>query len=79
MICCFSPGTSVLGAIYNKKAFATAGVEPPTTWSELLTVCDKLKKKGIVPIALGAQTPWVTQLIDYALVPPRYFARPRRL
>ncbi|GAB2635635.1 ABC transporter substrate-binding protein [Kribbella swartbergensis] len=71
----FSPGTSVLGAIYNKKAFATAGVEPPTTWSELLTVCDKLKKKGIVPIALGAQTPWVTQLIDYALVPGTVYSK----
>ena len=71
----FSPGTSVLGAIYNKKAFATAGVEIPATWSELLSVCDKLKKKGIVPIALGAQTPWVTQLIDYALVPGTVYAK----
>jgi raffinose/stachyose/melibiose transport system substrate-binding protein len=71
----FSPGTSVLGAIYNKKAFATAGVDVPTTWSELLTVCEKLKSKGIVPIALGAQTPWVTQLIDYALVPGTVYAK----
>jgi len=71
----FSPGTSMLGAIYNKKAFATAGVEPPKTWSELLAVCDKLKKKGIVPIALGAQTPWVTQLINYALVPGTVYAK----
>jgi ABC-type glycerol-3-phosphate transport system substrate-binding protein len=71
----YSPGSSMLGAIYNKKAFATAGVEPPTTWSELLSVCDKLKKKGIVPIALGAQTPWITQLIDYALVPGTVYAK----
>ncbi|WP_433163190.1 ABC transporter substrate-binding protein [Kribbella sp. CA-247076] len=71
----FSPGTSVLGAIYNKKAFAATGVEPPATWTELLTVCDKLKKKGIVPIALGAQTPWVTQLINYALVPATVYAK----
>ncbi|WP_433011568.1 ABC transporter substrate-binding protein [Kribbella sp. CA-294648] len=71
----FSPGTSVLGAIYNKKAFAKAGVEIPTTWSELLTVCETLKKKGIVPLALGAQTPWVTQLINYALVPGTVYAK----
>ena len=71
----FSPGTSVLGAIYNKKAFATAGVQPPTTWSELLTVCEALKKKGIVPLALGAQTPWVTQLINYALVPGTVYSK----
>jgi raffinose/stachyose/melibiose transport system substrate-binding protein len=71
----FSPGSSMLGAIYNKKAFATAGVEPPTTWSELLSVCEKLKAKGIVPIALGAQTPWITQLIPYALVPGTVYAK----
>jgi raffinose/stachyose/melibiose transport system substrate-binding protein len=71
----FSPGSSMLGAIYNKKAFAAAGVEPPTTWSELLSVCDKLKKKGIVPIAVGAQTPWITQLINYALVPATVYAK----
>lgn len=71
----FSPGTSVIGAIYNKKAFASAGVEIPTTWAELLTVCEALKKKGIVPLALGAQTPWVTQLIDYALVPGTVYAK----
>ena len=71
----FSPGTSVLGAIYNKKAFAKAGVEVPTTWSELLSVCEALKKQGIVPLALGAQTPWVTQLINYALVPGTVYAK----
>jgi ABC-type glycerol-3-phosphate transport system substrate-binding protein len=71
----FSPGTSVLGAIYNKKAFATAGVDVPTTWSELLAVCEALKKKGIVPLALGAQTPWVTQLINYALVPGTVYSK----
>jgi raffinose/stachyose/melibiose transport system substrate-binding protein len=40
-----------------------------------LSVCAKLKQKGIVPIALGAQTPWVTQLIDYALVPGTVYAK----
>ncbi|MFC4015336.1 extracellular solute-binding protein [Nonomuraea purpurea] len=72
----YSAGSSVIGAIYNKKAFEQAGVEaPPTTWSEFLAVCDKLKKAGIVPIALGAQTPWVTQLITYALVPSIVYAK----
>ncbi|MFJ7998236.1 extracellular solute-binding protein [Streptomyces sp. NPDC096310] len=70
----YSAGSSVIGAVYNKKTFATAGVRPPTTWSELLDVCATLKAKGIVPIALGAQTPWVTQLITYALVPNAVYA-----
>ncbi|MFB4314197.1 ABC transporter substrate-binding protein [Actinomadura sp. 21ATH] len=71
----YSPGSSVIGAIYNKKVFQEAGVEPPKTWSEFLQVCDKIKKKGKVPIALGAQTPWITQLITYALVPSTVYAK----
>ena len=71
----YSAGSSAIGAIYNKKAFAKAGVQPPKTWAELLDVCAKLKAKGIVPIALGAQTAWVTQMITYALVPNAVYAK----
>ncbi|MEW1720440.1 extracellular solute-binding protein [Streptomyces sp. NPDC093109] len=74
----YSAGSSVIGAIHNKKAFARAGVAPPATWPELLDVCAKLKARGIVPIALGAQTPWVTQLITYALVPNAVYAKTPR-
>ncbi|MDP9847446.1 extracellular solute-binding protein [Streptosporangium lutulentum] len=72
----YSAGSSVIGAIYNKKVFQEAGIDtPPTTWTEFLGVCEKLKKAGKVPIALGAQTPWVTQLINYALVPSTVYAK----
>jgi raffinose/stachyose/melibiose transport system substrate-binding protein len=71
----YSAGSSVIGAIYNKKVFAQVGVKPPTTWSELLDVCDKIKKAGKTPIALGAQTQWITQLITYALVPSTVYAK----
>jgi raffinose/stachyose/melibiose transport system substrate-binding protein len=72
----YSAGSSVIGAIYNKKVFEEAGVTaPPTTWSEFLDVCEKIKKTGKPPIALGAQTPWVTQLITYALVPSTVYAK----
>ncbi|GLZ07909.1 ABC transporter substrate-binding protein [Actinomadura sp. NBRC 104412] len=71
----YSAGSSVIGAIYNKKVFQEAEVEPPKTWSEFLEVCDKIKKKGKTPIALGAQTPWITQLITYALVPSTVYAK----
>ncbi|MFD0855639.1 extracellular solute-binding protein, partial [Actinomadura adrarensis] len=71
----YAAGSSVIGAVYNKKVFAEAEVEPPTTWSEFLDVCEKIKAKGKVPIALGAQTPWVTQLITYALVPSTVYAK----
>jgi raffinose/stachyose/melibiose transport system substrate-binding protein len=68
----------VIGAIYNKTAFRRAGVTIPRTWSQLLSDCQTFKSRGIVPIALGAQTPWVTQLIDYALVPSTVYARDAR-
>ncbi|GAA4715580.1 ABC transporter substrate-binding protein [Phytohabitans rumicis] len=64
----FSSGLTVIGAIYNKSVFSAAGVQIPKTWPELLTACETFKKAGKVPIALGAQTQWVTQLITYALV-----------
>ncbi|MEV4218717.1 extracellular solute-binding protein [Nonomuraea sp. NPDC049725] len=71
-----SAGSTVIGAIYNKKVFEKAGIDaPPTTWSEFLAACGKLKKAGLAPIALGAQTPWVTQLITYALVPSTVYAK----
>lgn len=74
----YSAGSCLIGAIYNKKVFARTGVEPPTTWKELLAVCTKLRARGVVPIALGAQTPWVTQLISYALVPNAVYAKNAR-
>ncbi|MGW1465013.1 ABC transporter substrate-binding protein [Streptomyces sp. NPDC002308] len=74
----YSAGSCLIGAIYNKKVFARAGVEPPSTWKELLAVCTRLRARGVVPIALGAQTPWVTQLISYALVPNAVYAHNAR-
>jgi raffinose/stachyose/melibiose transport system substrate-binding protein len=72
----YSAGASVIGAIYNKKVFTDAGVTTlPTTWPEFLDVCEKIKQSGKVPIALGAQTQWITQLITYALVPSTVYAK----
>ena len=41
----------------NAKIFADNGLTPPTTWDEFFAVGDKLKEKGIVPLALGGE-PW---------------------
>lgn len=43
---------------YNKKLFKQAGVEVPKTFDELLTAVQKLKTKGILPIALAGQSQW---------------------
>lgn len=43
---------------YNKKLFDANGWTVPTTWDEFLALCDKIKAKGIVPIALGNKDRW---------------------
>lgn len=39
------------GVIYNKRLFKEAGCEVPETLDEFLAVCQKLKDKGIEPLA----------------------------
>ena len=72
----YSSGVTPIGAIYNKKVFAEAGIkEPPKTWDELLATCEKIKAAGKTCIALGNQTPWITQLIPYAIAPSTAFTQ----
>jgi raffinose/stachyose/melibiose transport system substrate-binding protein len=37
------------GIIYNREIFAEQGLEPPTTWDELIEVCEQLQAAGITP------------------------------
>jgi len=43
---------------YNEAILADAGVEPPTTWGDLLTACDTLSGKDIIPITSGNKDLW---------------------
>lgn len=43
---------------YNKKMFQQYGLKPPKTWSEMLTVCEKLKSHGVIPFAVGGKDSW---------------------
>jgi raffinose/stachyose/melibiose transport system substrate-binding protein len=61
-------GVNGIGAIYNQDALDNAGLEAPTTWTELLAFCQAAAAKGTPAFALGNQDNWVTQLILYALV-----------
>jgi raffinose/stachyose/melibiose transport system substrate-binding protein len=63
-----------IGAIYNKKTLSTIGAQIPTTWTELLALCATAKQRGKAAFALGNQTGWVTQLVDYALVATTVYA-----
>ena len=43
---------------YNTRIFEENGLEAPTTWDELMDVCEKLKAAGITPISFGNQETW---------------------
>ncbi len=53
--------TGVGGQIlfYNKQIFKDAGIESvPTTYDELLSICEKIKAEGVVPIVVGSKDRW---------------------
>lgn len=44
--------------LYNREIFAEQGVQPPTTWSEFLALCDTLTAAGVTPIYSTFRDPW---------------------
>ena len=47
-------GNNCLGLFYSKDLLDVAGVEVPTTWSELEDACAKLTTKGVYGLAISA-------------------------
>lgn len=47
-----------VASIYNKDVFDKVGVQPPTTFDELLENCTKLKAAGYIPMSLTGST-WI--------------------
>jgi len=46
---------------YKKSAFQQWGVEPPTTWEEFISLCERLKARGIHPLTNGiGSTAWMS-------------------
>lgn len=48
------------GIIYNADIFAEQGLEVPTTWDELIAVCDQLQDAGIQPIYATLADSWTS-------------------
>jgi len=48
---------------YNKEIFDEVGIEPPTTYDELIAACEKIKAAGYTPIACSAKDPWCISII----------------
>ncbi len=58
---------SYIACLYNQDMFDQYGLAIPKTWREFLTVCDRLSREGVTPVALGHKGVWAVQLIPYAL------------
>jgi alpha-glucoside transport system substrate-binding protein len=43
---------------YNTKVFEDAGVQPPTTWDELLTTAQTISDSGVPPYSIGVDVGW---------------------
>ena len=50
--------TNSSGIIYNKDIFEENGIEIPTTWTELLEVCETLQAAGVTPFELTFKDAW---------------------
>lgn len=48
----------VVSLYYNKEIFEEQNLEVPTTWDELLEVCEKLKAADILPFQVGGKDAW---------------------
>ncbi len=50
-----------IGLYYRQDLFQRAGLaRPPSTWSELLEACTRLRGLGLSPIAIGSRDLWPT-------------------
>lgn len=62
-----SQSVAAIPVIYNDAALKEVAASAPDTWTQILQLCDTARSAGKVAFALGNQTPWNTQLVNYAL------------
>ncbi len=48
------------GIIYNREIFAEHDLEPPTTWDELIEICETLEAAGVTPFYGTLADAWTT-------------------
>ena len=60
------------GILYNRDMFEEHGWEIPTTWDELMSLCDEIQSEGILPFYFGFRdtwtclAPWNAMAVDLA-------------
>ncbi|MGG4035255.1 extracellular solute-binding protein [Paenibacillus cisolokensis] len=55
-------GGNAEGIFYNTDIFQQSGLNPPTTWDDLIKAADTLKENGITPFAVGSKGAWVPNM-----------------
>jgi raffinose/stachyose/melibiose transport system substrate-binding protein len=55
-------GGNTEGIFYNTEIFGKYGLNPPTTWDDLIKAADTLKENGITPFAVGSKGAWVPNM-----------------
>ncbi|UFU07106.1 ABC transporter substrate-binding protein [Ruania halotolerans] len=55
--------------LYNREIFAEHRLEVPTTWDELIEICETLSEAGVTPIYSTFADPWTVGqgLLDYCV------------
>lgn len=66
----FAFASQTLGLFVNNEIFKRAGLTPPTTWAEMITVSKALKDKGILPLANGMATAWMAEVFTSVFTNP---------
>lgn len=46
------------GILYNREMFQEHGWEIPTTWDELMALCEEIQSEGILPFYFGFKDTW---------------------
>jgi len=67
-------GTVTLRYYYNKDIFNDVGVEPPSTWRELMEICSRIKDAGIIPVAVGESDQRTTSIWTFWNLMPQLLA-----
>lgn len=57
---------------YNKKIFSDLGLEVPKTWDAFISINEKIKAEGIIPIALGSKEGWLLSAAHGIIGPAHY-------
>ncbi|WP_462411007.1 ABC transporter substrate-binding protein [Neobacillus sp. Marseille-QA0830] len=57
---------------YNKKTFKELNLKEPKTWDEFIALNETIKKKGIIPIALGTKEGWLLSAA-HGIIGPAFY------